>query len=65
MEEQKELWGIGRTFILAILGLFMGFTLILLGMIPADSFLGLLATAVGIYAGKSGIHALATTKKKD
>ena len=63
--ENKELWGIGRTFLLALLGLLMGFALIVMGKIPAESFVELLVTCAGIYTVKSVGHAFATKNKKE
>ena len=60
--ENKELWGIGRTFLLALVGLIMGYSLIVMGHLPASDFQTMLLTCVAIYAGKSGIHAFANKK---
>ena len=60
--ENKELWGVGKTFLLSILGLAMGFTLIMVGKIPADSFFTLFGTAGGLYTAKSIGHAYANKK---
>ena len=61
-----EVWGVGRTFILAILGLILGFVLLLTGTIPGIISLGEWTTFIGaltaVFAAKSIGHAVANKK---
>ena len=59
MEEQKELWGVGKTFLLTCLAIVCTVALMIAGVLPAPADLGkwseLLLSILGPYAAKSGI----------
>ena len=65
--ENKELWGVGRTFILAVLFIVATVVLILVGKIPGVISIGEWTTfgapILGIFAVKSIGHAVANSKK--
>ena len=61
-----ELWGVGRTFLLAVLGIVGAVILIALGKIPEILTLGDWSTFIGVvlgfFAAKSVGHAIANKK---
>ena len=64
----ESFFGLGRTFFMAVVSLAVTAVLILAGKMPGvitvESWTVLLGTINGIYAAKSGIHALANRSKK-
>lgn len=64
MEPQKELWGVGKTFVLTCLAIVATVALMIANVLPAPGDLGawsqLVLSLIGPYAAKSGISKITT-----
>lgn len=59
-----EVWGVGRTFILAALIIIAGTVGMFLKVLTVEQWQTIATWAIGLYAGKSSVHAVAGAVKK-